>query len=164
MREAIHRRDTLRFPISNRGVVNHGIHRSEAVDLIGHTPGFGNGHQIADDYRLRSGSSRHCVPSSLPVPSVQNYIVALLDQQLCGHSAEPIGRACDEHTRHELSFPFVFRLRSAIGADERFPLLGLINQDSFRSGAFRDIQNHTEIQAGLWAASAHGYHDRLGID
>jgi hypothetical protein len=36
---------------------------------------------------------------------MQNYPVPLLNKELSGHSAEPVGRTCNEHPRHDLS-PF----------------------------------------------------------
>src|SRR5436309_12097229 len=37
------------------------------------------------------------------VASVYDYSVSLLDEELSGHSAESIGRTCDEYTRHDFS-------------------------------------------------------------
>jgi hypothetical protein len=54
------------------------------------------------------------LPPSLLVSSVQNYTVALLDEQLCCHAAEPVGRTCDEDARHDL-WPLVYLQAAGCG-------------------------------------------------
>ena len=67
-----------------------------------------NGHQprITDDrgLRTRHGGVRLLAP--LLVARVQNQPVSLLNEELRGPSAEPVGRTCNEHPRHDFSTLF----------------------------------------------------------
>jgi len=103
MRQAVFGRDAPRFPVADTCIVNHCIEGAECVNLFGHVAGLSDAGQIAGYDSFRSGHGGHRFPSPLLVTSVQNYAVPLLDEELCRHSAEPIGRTCDEYTRHDVS-------------------------------------------------------------
>jgi len=103
MRQAVFGRDAARFPVADTCIVNHCIEGTECVNLFGHVAGLSDAGQIAGYDSFRSGHGGHRFPSPLLVTSVQNYAVPLLDEELCRHSAEPIGRTCDEYTRHDVS-------------------------------------------------------------
>src|SRR5262249_43142809 len=100
MRQPVFGRDAPGFLIPHGRIVNYPIEGAEPIDLIGHAPSLGDTRQIADDNRLRSGDGGQRFLSPPPVAGVQNDLVALPDEELGGHSTEPIRRTCDEHTRH----------------------------------------------------------------
>lgn len=85
--------------------MNHGIEGAEGIVLFRRIACLTDVSQIADDRRMRSGDRGQRVPSSLVVASVQNYAVLLLNEDLCGHAAEPVERADDEYARHCLLPP-----------------------------------------------------------
>jgi hypothetical protein len=80
--------------------MDHRIEGTERVHLFGHAAGLSDARQIANDDSLGLRYSRPGLFSTLLIPGVQNHAVPLLHQELSGHSAQPIGRTCDEYTRH----------------------------------------------------------------
>jgi hypothetical protein len=106
MGQAVFSGDTPRFLVTDPCIMDHCMERAERVDLFGHVAGLSDTGQIADNDCFRSGNGGMRFPSSLLVTSVQNYAMPLLNEELRGHSAEPIGGTCDENTRHYLLPPF----------------------------------------------------------
>ncbi len=98
--QAVFGHDAPRLPVADACIVDHRIEGAERVDLFRDFAGLSDTRQIADDdrLRLRNGGQRFLTPRL--VAGVQNCAVALLDQELCGHAAESVGRTCDEYARH----------------------------------------------------------------
>jgi len=120
MRQAIFGRDAPGLPIADGRIVNDPVEGAEPVHLIGHAPSLGDDREITDDHGLRTRHGGERLLASPLVARVQNYPLSLLDEELSGHSAEPIGRTCNEHPRHDFSplfigfYPSVY-LRAARG-------------------------------------------------
>jgi len=102
LRQTVFGRDAPGLPVSDSCIVNHCIEGAECLDLFGHVAGLSDARQIAGDDCLRSQNGGKRFASSLLVTGMQNYAVPLLDQELCGHAAKPVGGTWDEHSRHYL--------------------------------------------------------------
>jgi hypothetical protein len=70
-----------RLAITDTRVVNHTIERAELVDCIRHGPRPGNGREIAGNDALGARSRRESVAAATFISSMQNNLMALLDQQ-----------------------------------------------------------------------------------
>src|SRR5262245_47856796 len=88
-RHAVLRLDTMRLLVADPGIVDHRIEPSEPVDLVGHGFHFFDGREVADDSGFRTWRPGYRLIGAFPVAAMQNYLVALLDQQLASHQAEP---------------------------------------------------------------------------
>jgi hypothetical protein len=71
--------------------VDHGIETAEPVDLVGDRSRLRNLRQVADNDRLRARRVGHRSLGARPVAAVEYDLMALFDQQLPGHQAEPGG-------------------------------------------------------------------------
>jgi hypothetical protein len=61
--------------------VNHTIEWAELVDFIRHGPRPGDGREIARNDALRASSRREGVAAAIVISSMQNDLMAPLDQQ-----------------------------------------------------------------------------------
>ena len=100
MREAVFGLNSLSFPISDGCVVYYRVELAKLVDLIGDAVHLRNARQIPDDdcFRSRCGGQSLLAPPL--VASMQDYAVSLLDEELSGHTAEAVGRTCNEYPGH----------------------------------------------------------------
>ena len=90
IRQAIFGGDAPGLSIADACIVDRRVERTEFVDLIGDATRLSNARQIADNDCLRSGHGGPRFLSALFVPSVKDYPVSLLDQQLSRHPAKAV--------------------------------------------------------------------------
>ena len=91
MRDARLGRHGPPLPVAHAGVVDHGIETAEPVDLIGDRSRLRNLRQVTDNGSLRPRGVGHRLLGARPVAAVEYDLMALFDQQLPGHQAEPGG-------------------------------------------------------------------------
>jgi hypothetical protein len=73
--------DTPRLPIADAHIVDYGIEAAELVDLVGDGPCPGNGRKVPGDDSQGAGSRRERVAAPTGIASVQDDLMALLDQE-----------------------------------------------------------------------------------
>jgi hypothetical protein len=69
--------------------VDHGVETAERLGLRSQVLGGGNGRQISGDHRLGLRQRPPRIIRSLSSARMQDHAVALRDEQLPGHQAEP---------------------------------------------------------------------------
>src|ERR1700684_4461340 len=100
MRQAIFGGNASRLSVTNSCIVNHSVEGPELVYLFRDFAGLRDAGQIAGDDALSSRNERHRLLPSLLITRMQHNAVPLLDQELCGHLTQTIGRTGDKDTCH----------------------------------------------------------------
>jgi hypothetical protein len=76
--------------IADACVVDDRIKTTEVVDLVGNGPRPADGREISRDDSLGAGCRRKSVATSTVIPSVQQDVMALLDQEPGRHQTEAV--------------------------------------------------------------------------
>jgi hypothetical protein len=103
-RERIFSDNSLRLAVADTSVMNHGIERSELINLIGNVPCLGDAGEVSNKDRFCCGQLVLRLFRPLLATSMQHHPVPLFNKKLRGRKAQTIGRSINENTSHD-DFP-----------------------------------------------------------
>jgi len=91
-----------RLAVADRRIVDHGVEASEAIGGARQLADLRDAREVAGEGGLRPRRGRTRISRALLAASVKRDLVPLVEQQLRGHQAEPVGGSGNQHARHEL--------------------------------------------------------------